>query len=439
MTDNEEQFDLAPQIDQPMNPYKIIHLYNKSNVYHLTRQVLLDSRLTQDTYCFFYHILAKNMDEFNEIYGSFACLINRNRAEADLYLNVDSESLEHIIKYIQTGKLDAKNIYSNNWKIIDEIIDLATMFGMPTLVSMMRNLHPNDEDINFQIQYIKQIANILIKIYLEIIDDDNDNDDLYLKVDQFITENKNEIVDNFIKPNMYGNAFASKCLDFIVSLFMVPILKQLHEYQHADQSSCESSLEIPISFHWEKPQQQFNCPWMNKQDSDCVPIDKNINKEHYDVIRQNLKNLFESQTNNDQENKKEKTEFDQYITPNVMNLIDEKLKSLSQTLGGNNDDNEKVEKDKTNFTEPQVNVLPVFSNFSDIINGLCKSNNLHETEDLDDTEIEQQTFEFNANPEVFKEMLNKNIDNISVNFTNLNDALKVIMDKCQQEMNKYSN
>ena len=143
MEDSEEHFDLTPQIE-PVNTFKIVHLHNKSERYHLTRQVLLDSALTQNTYCFFYHILTKNLDEYNEMYGSFACLIARSGIEADLYLNVHLDALEHIVQYIQTGKLDSEDIYINNWKIIDEIIDLATMFGMPTLVSTMRNLHPSN-------------------------------------------------------------------------------------------------------------------------------------------------------------------------------------------------------------------------------------------------------------------------------------------------------
>lgn len=139
MSDN-EQFDLAPQIDEPLNTFKIIHLHNKSTTFHLTRQILLDSVLNQNPYCFFYHILAKNVDDFNDIYGSFACIIERSHIEADIYLNVNADALEHIIKYIQTSKLDIRSIYTHNWKTINEIVDLATMFGMPDLVSTMRNI-----------------------------------------------------------------------------------------------------------------------------------------------------------------------------------------------------------------------------------------------------------------------------------------------------------
>lgn len=136
MNNNEEQFELTPIIEEPMNDYKIIHLHNKNNTYHLTRQILLNSSYTMDTYCLFYHILAKNMDEFNDEYGSIACLIPRNHVEADLYMNVDAESLDIIIKYIQTNKIT--NLENNN-KLISEIIDLATILAMPKLVALLRN------------------------------------------------------------------------------------------------------------------------------------------------------------------------------------------------------------------------------------------------------------------------------------------------------------
>lgn len=142
MNNNEEQFELTPIIEEPMNEYKIIHLYNKNNTYHLTRQILLNSAYTMDTYCLFYHILAKNMDDFNDEYGSIACLIPRNQDEADLYMNVDTESLEIIIKYIQTNKmtiLEKKITTLENNKLISEIIDLATIFAMPKLVALLRN------------------------------------------------------------------------------------------------------------------------------------------------------------------------------------------------------------------------------------------------------------------------------------------------------------
>lgn len=237
---DDEQFDLTPQIDEPMNAFKIIHLHNKSNTYHLTRQVLLDSVLTQNTYCFFYHILAKSVDEFNQIYGSFACLIERPMmefsvmsvisskvprstsslidktpylvTEADLYLNVDSKALDHIIKYIQTTKINGQLIYADDWKTIDEIIDLAIMFGMPTLVTMLRGLHPSEETINNAMTTIKLYMKSLLLLYQKHLKEDCDiNKHISIFAD-FFEENKQSIIDSYIKTNLYKNELLIKFL-----------------------------------------------------------------------------------------------------------------------------------------------------------------------------------------------------------------------------------
>lgn len=52
------------------------------------------------------HILCLSVDEFNALYGSFAYMIYRTEVEADLYMNVDHESLNRIASYIQTTKID---------------------------------------------------------------------------------------------------------------------------------------------------------------------------------------------------------------------------------------------------------------------------------------------------------------------------------------------
>ncbi len=143
MEDN-EIFDLTPQIECPTNSFKIIHIHNRSETYHLTRQVLLDSMLTQNTYCFFYHILSKNVEEFNHIYGSFAFLISRSAIEADIYLNVHPDALNYIVTYIQTTKINIDEIFQKSVKIFDEIVELAIMFGMPLLVSTIRQIHQSE-------------------------------------------------------------------------------------------------------------------------------------------------------------------------------------------------------------------------------------------------------------------------------------------------------
>jgi len=134
--------DFTPDIEIILNDFKIIHLHNQSSTYHLTRQVLIDSVLTQDTYSFFYHILLLSTDDFNEKYGSFACIFDRASYEADLYLNVNSDALHHVINFIQTGKVDCTRIYKEQRRLVDEIFDLAIMFAIPNLVDEFRRIVP---------------------------------------------------------------------------------------------------------------------------------------------------------------------------------------------------------------------------------------------------------------------------------------------------------
>lgn len=136
----EDNFELDVKIDEPLNLFNVIHIYNKTYVYHITRQILLNSIVRQETDCFFYHILSMNINDFNQLYGSIGCIITRSELEADLYLNANPDALEHVIKYIQTSDLDIRSIYSQNWKTIGEILDLATVFGMPKLVSILRTI-----------------------------------------------------------------------------------------------------------------------------------------------------------------------------------------------------------------------------------------------------------------------------------------------------------
>jgi hypothetical protein len=242
MTNTEEEFDLAPQIDEPMNSFKVVHLYNKSDIYHLTRQVLLDSTITQNTYCVFYHILTKNLEEFNEIYGSFACLIERNRFEADLYLNVDSKALGYIVRYIQTGKLDGKSIYVKEWKTIDEIIDLATMFGMPVLVSMMRSLHPSNEKIGEKLNNIKSVTESLLHLYKNQINNEFDTEKNISVLNEFIDENREDIIEDYIKPNFYKSS-NYKFGYLILQFFLMPLLvnESINKIHHNKEIKCDTN------------------------------------------------------------------------------------------------------------------------------------------------------------------------------------------------------
>ena len=246
MADTQEQFDLTQSIDEPANNFKVVHLYNKSDKYHLTRQVLLDSSITQATYCFFYHILDRTIHEFNETYASFACLIERNTVEADLYLNVDSEALSHIIKYIQTGKMDEKQIYNNNHKTVDEMTDLAIMFGMPTLVSKLRILSPSDEHINEVFNVIKSSVNILLMVYkLLFIDDESFDIDCLTKIfEDFINTNKQEIIDTYIKPNMYKKTpLWTQIIMMFFTLFITPLITK-----YSNKFTEKNNLSTPAKY-----------------------------------------------------------------------------------------------------------------------------------------------------------------------------------------------
>ena len=233
MSNNQEQFDLAPQIEEAMNTFRVIHVYNQSNKYHLTRQVLLDSILTQNTYCFFYHMLSMGMEQFNELYGSFACLIERNPIEADIYLNVDPDALCHIIKYIQTRKIDGREIYRQNWRIIDEIIDLATMFGMPNLVAMLRDLHPSEEEINASLEHIKCLWYYISLLYKGCVPD-HDVEGSKIKIDEFIDNNKQLIADDCVKNTMYSNSILY-WIHMILDVFIIP------ELSNFDSTLCSDS------------------------------------------------------------------------------------------------------------------------------------------------------------------------------------------------------
>lgn len=137
-----ETLDFATEQNIDLNDFKIIHVHNQSQTYHLTRQVLLDSVLTQDTYSFFYHILLLDTSVFNDNYGSFACIIDRTSYEAHLYLNVNPDALCHIINFVQTSKIDCLSIYEKDKTIVNEIFDLAIMFAMPNLVDKFREIVP---------------------------------------------------------------------------------------------------------------------------------------------------------------------------------------------------------------------------------------------------------------------------------------------------------
>ena len=157
----QDYFNLTSNETEFTNSFAVVHLHNRNCVYHLTRRVLIDSELTQNKYSIFKHVITMNVNEFNNTYGSFACLLDRSVREADLYLNVDPEAIDHIIQYMQSGRISRKIVYEDNTKIINKIINLATMFGMPSLVSAMKNLLSSTDNKNDMIDIFSEISNLV--------------------------------------------------------------------------------------------------------------------------------------------------------------------------------------------------------------------------------------------------------------------------------------
>lgn len=117
----------------PSFHYLVAHIHNRGDVYHMTRQMLLDSAIKHDTCCLFYRMIAMEQEEFNTIYCAFATQIPRSEQEVDIYLNVDPLALASIVDYVQSNKLMGM--------IQPHAIEqLASMFGMPALVQKVRDM-----------------------------------------------------------------------------------------------------------------------------------------------------------------------------------------------------------------------------------------------------------------------------------------------------------
>jgi hypothetical protein len=299
MSDSEDEFDLTPNVDEPLNAFQVVHLLNRSDTYHLTRQVLLDSVLTQNSYCFFCHILNKSVNDFNETYGSFACLIQRNNIEADLYLNVNSGALEHIIRYIQTGKISTENICIGNYEDLTEIINLATMFGMPKLVNILRHCHFATED-NY-LSLIKEIVSAIIIFYKNCVDTNLDDKYCLDLVNNFLEDNKQDLRDKSQFSKIWIKA---------VKMFSVFLSKQISitsagssSISASNSSTSTSSTftqEMPcvLSYYslphcklctdfkpsWEKISERLkNLQWLSTEEIDCFK-----SENHDRLIRFNI-------------------------------------------------------------------------------------------------------------------------------------------------------
>jgi len=260
---SKQTIETTAKYEQLTNQFRVVHVYNQSKVYHLTRQILSDCALTsdcdptsdcsltQDNYCFFYHILSKDTNEFNSLYSSFACLIERSSIEADLYLNVDEDALYHIIRYIQTNKINGVDIYTENWKTVDELIDLATMFGMPSLVSEMRALQPPEEHTKSVVDMFRQCFHILRLLYQQYVGSDLDvNIDQVL--DDFVSKNK-QVIDNVVKNNYHQkNPFGIKFFALIVQTFFIPLFTHYFKSNHSsfdfgEYMNRETNTADPVS------------------------------------------------------------------------------------------------------------------------------------------------------------------------------------------------
>lgn len=210
-------------MEEQINFFKIVHVNNKSKIYHITQQVLLNAIVKDSTYSLFYHILTKEVDDFNYFYGSFACLIVRNSYEADLYLNVNNKALKYIIEYVQTGQINSNAIYLKNCKLIDEIINLATIFGFPDIVSELRNVKPSPEYIDRRLEELKKLSlsfYLLIKYFNgSSIEYDNNTTKIQELIDNFFQENRNEIIEKFVMGSEI-DSFNGRLSTFIATILI---------------------------------------------------------------------------------------------------------------------------------------------------------------------------------------------------------------------------
>lgn len=143
MTEHSDDFDIGINFNESYKPFKIYHIYNKTDIYHLTKQTLIETGVIYGDYNFFFHIVHMDTEEFNDKYGSFACMLQKNMDESNIFMNIHAKAFSYIVNYIQTNKIDDDEIRQKNKKVVDEIIDLATMLGLPVLVTKLRDLSQN--------------------------------------------------------------------------------------------------------------------------------------------------------------------------------------------------------------------------------------------------------------------------------------------------------
>ena len=119
--------------------FEIVHIYNRNDTYHLTKQVLVDSAIKQHTYTFFYHIVSMSTSEFNGKYPFAHIIGERDGIEARLYLDVHPTAFQHIINYIQDPSTRVlSHIKGTDNDTFSHVIDLATIFALPDLITELR-------------------------------------------------------------------------------------------------------------------------------------------------------------------------------------------------------------------------------------------------------------------------------------------------------------
>lgn len=130
---------MAAALDPVNFRYAMVCLHNRNDTYYLPYAVLENSGATDGDSSFFYRIIAKGPLEMNQDFGSFSWMYESFRGSgytADVYLNVDPESLNIINNYIQRNLLPTEISMSS----LRLVIDLVTIMGMPVLLESLRRI-----------------------------------------------------------------------------------------------------------------------------------------------------------------------------------------------------------------------------------------------------------------------------------------------------------
>ena len=138
---------------------QIIHVMNRNDTFHLTRQTILDSScvvedasFSQEIYTLFYHAISLEPHEFNSKYKSFA-YIKHKGPEAKLYLNAEIIPFQMIMEYIQTKRIDERKLIFDS-DLTTRLIDLADVLGMTHLMQILRSIQENFKKCSYQMHTI---------------------------------------------------------------------------------------------------------------------------------------------------------------------------------------------------------------------------------------------------------------------------------------------